>query len=80
MMKKLRDIDFTVSLFIVISEITRACELACRHCRAAAIDWRDPRELTTEEGLDLIDQVHIEFNLKTTLFTSAIKNAIIITR
>ncbi len=58
MMKKLRDIDFSVSPFIVIWEITRACELACRHCRAAAIDWRDPRELTTEEGLDLIDQVH----------------------
>jgi radical SAM protein len=58
MMKKLRDIDFSVSPFIVIWEITRACDLACRHCRAEAINWRDPRELTTEEGLDLIDQVH----------------------
>ena len=58
MMKKLRDIDFSVSPFIVIWEITQACDLACRHCRAEAIDWRDPRELTTEEGLDLIDQVH----------------------
>jgi len=58
MMKKLQDIDFSVSPFIVIWEITQACDLACRHCRAEAIDWRDPRELTTEEGLDLIDQVH----------------------
>jgi len=58
MMKKLRDIDFAVSPFIVIWEITQACDLACRHCRAEAIDWHDPRELTTEEGLDLIDQVH----------------------
>jgi len=58
MMKKLRDIDFSVSPFIVIWEITRACDLACRHCRAEAIDWRDPRELSTQQGLDLIDQVH----------------------
>ncbi len=58
MMKRLRDIDFSVSPFIVIWEITQACDLACRHCRAEAIDWRDPRELTTEEGLDLIDQVY----------------------
>lgn len=58
MMKKLQDIDFSVSPFIVIWEITQACDLACRHCRAEAIDWRDPRELNTKEGLDLIDQVH----------------------
>jgi MoaA/NifB/PqqE/SkfB family radical SAM enzyme len=31
MMKKLRDIDFSVSPFIVIWEITQACDLACRH-------------------------------------------------
>ena len=57
MMKKLRDIDFSVSPFIVIWEITQACDLACRHCRAEAINWRDPRELSTQEGLDLIEEV-----------------------
>ena len=57
MMKKLHDIDFAQSPFIVIWEITRACDLACRHCRAEAIDWRDPRELSTQEGLDLISDV-----------------------
>jgi len=57
-MKRLQDIDFSVSPFIVIWEITQACDLACRHCRAEAIDWSDPQELTTDEGLDLIDQVH----------------------
>lgn len=57
-MKNLRDIDFSISPFIVIWEITQACDLACRHCRAEAIDWRDPRELTTQEGFDLINQVH----------------------
>jgi AdoMet-dependent heme synthase len=49
--------DFTQSPFIVIWEVTRACALACVHCRADAIHRRDPRELTTEEGCRLIDQV-----------------------
>ncbi|MFY9779812.1 MAG: TIGR04053 family radical SAM/SPASM domain-containing protein [Candidatus Baltobacteraceae bacterium] len=40
---------------IVIWEMTRACALACRHCRAEAIPRRDPRELTTQEAFDLVD-------------------------
>jgi radical SAM protein len=43
--------------FIVIWETTRACALACVHCRAEAISRRDPGELTTEEGCRLIDRV-----------------------
>jgi radical SAM protein len=31
-------------------ELTRACDLACRHCRAEAIPWRDVRELTPGEA------------------------------
>ncbi len=42
---------------IVIWEMTRACQLACLHCRAQAESRRDPRELTTREGFRLIDQV-----------------------
>src|SRR5436190_13532854 len=49
--------DFNQSPFIVIWEVTRACALACVHCRADAIHRRDPRELSTEEGFRLIDQV-----------------------
>ncbi|MEP6592588.1 MAG: TIGR04053 family radical SAM/SPASM domain-containing protein [Acidobacteriota bacterium] len=49
--------DFARSPFIVIWEVTRACALACVHCRADAIPRRDPRELTTREGMALIDQV-----------------------
>ena len=37
--------------------MTRACALACLHCRADAIPWRNRSELTTEEGFRLIDQV-----------------------
>ena len=43
--------------FLVIWEVTRACALKCVHCRADAIGRRDPRELTTDEGFRLIDQV-----------------------
>ena len=48
---------FHESPLIVIWEVTRACALACAHCRADAIARRDPRELTTAEGLALLDQV-----------------------
>lgn len=43
--------------FIVIWEVTRACALACVHCRAAAIPRRDPDELTTDEGKALLERV-----------------------
>jgi MoaA/NifB/PqqE/SkfB family radical SAM enzyme len=43
--------------FIVIWETTRACALACVHCRAEAIPHRDARELDTEEAQRLIDAV-----------------------
>ncbi len=36
-------------------ELTRACDLACRHCRAEAIASRDPRELSSAEGRRLLD-------------------------
>lgn len=49
--------DFNERPFIVIWEVTRACALACRHCRASAEKHRHPRELTTEESCRLIDQV-----------------------
>jgi radical SAM protein len=49
--------DFARAPFLVIWEVTRACALACVHCRADAIPRRDPNELTTEEGFRLIDQV-----------------------
>ncbi len=42
---------------IVIWEMTRACALACEHCRAVAIPFRDPLELHTDEALALVDQV-----------------------
>jgi radical SAM protein with 4Fe4S-binding SPASM domain len=43
--------------FIVIWEVTRACALACRHCRAEAIHRRDPRELNAAQTQSFLDQV-----------------------
>ena len=38
-------------------EMTRACDLACRHCRAEAIRDRDRNELTTAEGRRLLEKI-----------------------
>ncbi|MGE5358237.1 MAG: hypothetical protein ACM3NQ_04415 [Bacteroidales bacterium] len=38
-------IDYARTPFLVIWEVTRACALACVHCRASAIARRDPGEL-----------------------------------
>ncbi|KIY21360.1 Fe-S oxidoreductase [Mesobacillus subterraneus] len=50
--------DFNINPFIVIWEVTRACQLKCIHCRADAQNKPDPMELSPEEGLKLIDQIH----------------------
>jgi radical SAM protein len=50
-------IDFNERPFIAIWEVTQACDLACAHCRASAQPDRDPMELSTAEGKDLIDQI-----------------------
>jgi AdoMet-dependent heme synthase len=51
------EMDLNDRPFIVIWETTRACALACRHCRAEATPQRHPLELNTSESLSLIDQV-----------------------
>ncbi len=42
---------------VLIWELTRACDLACDHCRADAIPDRHPDELTTGEGKQLLQQI-----------------------
>jgi radical SAM protein len=39
---------------VVAWEVTRACPLACIHCRAEAQHFADPRQLTTAEGRALL--------------------------
>ncbi|MFP4143750.1 MAG: TIGR04053 family radical SAM/SPASM domain-containing protein [Phycisphaeraceae bacterium] len=48
--------DFGHSPFIVFYEVTRACDLACAHCRACAQVRPHPGELTTEQSKALLDQ------------------------
>ena len=50
-------VDFGQRPMLVFWETTRACLLACRHCRASATTQAPPGELSTAEGYALIDQV-----------------------
>ncbi|SRR5579871_341361 len=43
--------------YIAIWETTRACDLACVHCRAEAASRRFPGELDTRQALELIHQI-----------------------
>ena len=54
---QINTIDFNERPFIAIWEVTQACDLACVHCRASAQPDRDPFELSTDEGKQLIDQI-----------------------
>lgn len=51
------DASFEKRPFLVFWEITRACALACRHCRAEAQSHRHPEELDREESSVLIRQL-----------------------
>ncbi|QUG42886.1 TIGR04053 family radical SAM/SPASM domain-containing protein [Psychrobacillus sp. INOP01] len=50
--------DYNENPFIVIWELTRACQLHCLHCRAEAQHHRHPLELTLGEGKKLIDDIY----------------------
>lgn len=49
--------DLGTKPFIAIWEVTRACQLVCRHCRADAQHDPAPGQLTTEQGFRLLDQL-----------------------
>ena len=42
---------------LIAWEVTRSCNLACRHCRASAEKGPYPGELTTEQGKALLDDI-----------------------
>jgi radical SAM protein with 4Fe4S-binding SPASM domain len=50
-------LDLSKSPFILFWEITRACALACRHCRATAFKKPDPAQLDHEESTRLLDEI-----------------------
>lgn len=49
--------DFAERPFILFWEVTRACALACQHCRAAAQPKAHPLELSHEEAMQLTDKI-----------------------
>lgn len=49
--------DYSARPMLVFWETTRACLLACRHCRASATPDALPGELSYAEGIDLIGQI-----------------------
>ncbi|MGC4056030.1 MAG: TIGR04053 family radical SAM/SPASM domain-containing protein [Paludibaculum sp.] len=49
--------DFSQAPFLVIWEVTQACDLACKHCRASARPDRDPGELSFEEARSTLRQI-----------------------
>lgn len=49
--------NFDINPFIVIWELTRACDLACKHCRAEAQALPSPHQLSPAEGIQLLDQI-----------------------
>jgi radical SAM protein len=60
--------DFDQTPLLVIWETTQACDLACVHCRACARPDRNLSELTTEEGMALLEEVR-EFGSPLMVFT-----------
>ena len=49
--------DYSQAPLVTIWETTRACDLACVHCRASAQTLPDPAQLTPEESFRLLDAV-----------------------
>ena len=49
--------DFAISPLMFYYEVTLACDLVCKHCRASAQENRHPDELSTDQAKALLDQV-----------------------
>lgn len=49
--------DFGRNPLMFYYEVTRACDLVCKHCRASAQETAAPDELSTADALRLIDDV-----------------------
>jgi len=49
--------DYSRNPMLVYWEMTQACGLACRHCRAEAISTPHPDQLTTAQSMDFLQQL-----------------------
>lgn len=49
--------DFAHSPLMFYYEVTQACDLVCKHCRASSQPAAHPEQLTTEQAKALVDQL-----------------------
>lgn len=56
--RKRSSVNFEKAPYIVLWELTRACALACRHCRARANRSRSTDELSIAEAVQLLDELN----------------------
>ncbi|OFV98671.1 MAG: radical SAM/SPASM domain-containing protein [Acidobacteria bacterium RIFCSPLOWO2_12_FULL_54_10] len=49
--------DYAQTPLNIYWEMTQACALACRHCRAEAVPHAHPMQLTFEEGVSFLQQI-----------------------
>lgn len=61
-------LDLAKSPVVTIWEVTQACDLVCKHCRADAQPHRRSGELTTAEGLRLLEQA-VDLGTRLFVFT-----------
>jgi AdoMet-dependent heme synthase len=54
---RMGEVDFDRAPFTVVWEVTRACALACKHCRAEAQPRANPGQLDHDEGMALLDEI-----------------------
>lgn len=52
-----KPIDYNLKPILIFWETTKACDLACKHCRASAITDPLPDEMTIEQSVEFIKQV-----------------------
>jgi radical SAM protein len=61
--------DFNRNPLMFYYEVTQACDLVCKHCRASAQEQAAPGELTTEQSKALVDQAASFPRQPTVVFT-----------
>ena len=61
--------DFGHSPLMFYYEVTMACDLVCKHCRASAQEQAHPDELRTAQAKALLDQVSTFPRRPTVVFT-----------
>ena len=50
-------IDYNQKPILIFWETTKACGLACRHCRASSLEHSLPDELSDQEGISFVKSI-----------------------